>query len=151
MDYFSLTGNVGKNNLTHFTEKMNIVFACTNGRAYSGDLATKNNLILDAVRSRAGVMLLLVACLLLLPLFCGDYVLGPCFVMQYLVSFLVLAIIWLGRRARCIHWLFSWCLVAVSVQWVFLTVQWVGLQCVFVAFPDHTLLRLGLVLLIRIG
>ena len=35
-------------------------------------------------------MLLLVACLLLLPLFCWDYVLGPCFVMQYLVSFLVL-------------------------------------------------------------
>ena len=40
-------------------------------------------------RSMAGVLLLLVHYLLLLPLFCGDLH-GPCFVMQYIVSFLVL-------------------------------------------------------------
>ena len=27
--------------------------------------------------------------------------------------------------------------MAVSVLWPFLTVQWVGLQCVIVAFPGH--------------
>ena len=34
--------------------------------------------------------------------------------------------------------LFSLCLVIVVVQWLFLTVPWVGLQCVIVVFPDHT-------------
>ena len=34
--------------------------------------------------------------------------------------------------------LFFWCLVAVNVLWSFLTVSWVGLQCVIVVFPDHT-------------
>ena len=30
------------------------------------------------------------------------------------------------------------CLVTVNVLWLFLTVPWVGLQCVIVVFPDHT-------------
>ena len=30
------------------------------------------------------------------------------------------------------------CLVTVNVLWLFLTVLWVGLQCVIVVFPDHT-------------
>ena len=30
------------------------------------------------------------------------------------------------------------CFVAVDVLWLFLAVPWVGLQCVIVAFPDHT-------------
>ena len=30
------------------------------------------------------------------------------------------------------------CNVTVNVQWLFLTVPWVGLQCVIVVFPDHT-------------
>ena len=34
--------------------------------------------------------------------------------------------------------LFSLCLVIVVVQWLFLTVPWVGLQCVIMVFPDHT-------------
>ena len=29
------------------------------------------------------------------------------------------------------------CLVTVNVLWLFLTVAWVGLQCVIVVFPDH--------------
>ena len=32
----------------------------------------------------------------------------------------------------------SWCLVTVSVMWLFLTALGTGLQCVFVVFPDHT-------------
>ena len=34
--------------------------------------------------------------------------------------------------------------MTVIVLWLFLTVPWVGLQCVFVVFPDQTHLRLGL-------
>ena len=34
--------------------------------------------------------------------------------------------------------------MTVSVLWHFLTVPWVGLQCVFVVFPDQTHLHLGL-------
>ena len=30
------------------------------------------------------------------------------------------------------------CIVTVNVLWLFLTVQWLGLQCVIEAFPDHT-------------
>ena len=30
------------------------------------------------------------------------------------------------------------CLVTVNVLWLFLTVQWVGLQCVIVVLHDHT-------------
>ena len=32
----------------------------------------------------------------------------------------------------------SWCLVTVVVLWLFLIVQWAGLQCVIVEFPDPT-------------
>ena len=30
------------------------------------------------------------------------------------------------------------CIVTVNVRWLFLTVPWVGLQCVIVVFLDHT-------------
>ena len=30
------------------------------------------------------------------------------------------------------------CIVTVYVVWLFLTMLWVGLQCVIVVFPDHT-------------
>ena len=29
------------------------------------------------------------------------------------------------------------CIVTIDVVWLFLTVPWVGLQCVIVIFPDH--------------
>ena len=35
------------------------------------------------------------------------------------------------------------CIVYVNVLWLFLTVPWVGLQCVIVVFPDHTRLPYG--------
>ena len=28
--------------------------------------------------------------------------------------------------------------VTINLLWLFLTVPWVGLQCVIVVFPDHT-------------
>ena len=31
----------------------------------------------------------------------------------------------------------SWCLVTVSVLWLFCTVPCVGLRCMIVVFPDH--------------
>ena len=34
------------------------------------------------------------------------------------------------------------CIVTINVLWLFLTVPWVGLQCVIVVFPDHTHLLL---------
>ena len=30
------------------------------------------------------------------------------------------------------------CIINTNVLWLFLTVPWVGLQCVIVVFPDHT-------------
>ena len=33
------------------------------------------------------------------------------------------------------------CIVTINVLWLFLTVPWVGLQCVIVVFPDHIHLR----------
>ena len=54
------------------------------------------------------------------------------------------AIISMGKRELvALLCLFSLCLVIVVVQWLFLTVPWVGLQCVIVVFPDHTHLLLN--------
>ena len=41
------------------------------------------------------------------------------------------------ERAVCFA-LIVLCLVTVNDMWLFRTVQWVGLQCVIVVFPDHT-------------
>ena len=43
---------------------------------------------LAAVHIKVVVPLLLIHCLVLLQLFCGDFVFGPCFVVQYLVLFI---------------------------------------------------------------
>ena len=77
--------------------------------------------------------MLLIECLLLLSLFSGDLVLGPCFLnMQYLMSLLVLqSSRWLGKISVCftfINWLSSCCHVAFSILCLFLMVPWVGLQ-----------------------
>ena len=33
--------------------------------------------------------------------------------------------------------------MTIGALWLFLTVAWVGLQCVIVIYPDHTHLRFG--------
>ena len=42
---------------------------------------------ISAEQSKAVVLLLLMHCLLLPPLFCGGFMVGPCFVVHYLVYF----------------------------------------------------------------
>ena len=42
------------------------------------------------------------------------------------------------RELAALFQLSSWCLVTVSVLWLFFKVLWVGLQCVIVFFLDHT-------------
>ena len=59
--------------------------------------------------------------------------------MHYFVFFSSFAIILKGKRELVALPLLSYeCLVAVNVLWLFLTVPWVGLQCVVVVFPDHS-------------
>ena len=75
---------------------------------------------------------------------------GPCFVMQYISKFFnhldgeeragcfTLSLCGLVTYLVALLSLSSCCLVNIIVQWRFLTVPWVGLQCVIVAFPNHT-------------
>ena len=58
----------------------------------------------------------------------------PCFVVQFKCPLVLQSS---RDRWRCFT-LYSWCHVAVSVLCLFLTVPWVGMQCVLVAFPGHT-------------
>ena len=49
------------------------------------------------------------------------------------------AIILKRRRKLVVLLLLSYrCIVTINVLWLFLTVPWVGLQCVIVLFADHT-------------
>ena len=88
------------------------------------------------VHSKAVVLLLLIHSLMFLPLDCGGSVFGSCFVMHYLVFFLVLQSSWRGRESMMSY--FN-CLPTtyISVLWLFLTVPWVGLKCVSKELPDH--------------
>ena len=62
------------------------------------------------------------------------------FGMHYSVSFLVCNHLEEEETAGCFAFVVlpSECLVSVYVLWLFLTVPWVGLQCVIVVVPDHT-------------
>ena len=52
-----------------------------------------------AVRSKAVILILFIRCLLLLPWFVDVLkMLGPCFGLQYFVSFLVFVIVTLGEE-----------------------------------------------------
>ena len=49
------------------------------------------------------------------------------------------AIIWKRKRKLFANLLLpSRYIITLNVIWLFLTVPWVGLQCVIVVFPDHT-------------
>ena len=83
---------------------------------------------------KVAVLLLLIRCCSHCGVLCLFHVL-LCIVCV-LSSF---AIISMGKRELvALLCLFSLCLVIVVVQWLFLTVPWVGLQCVILVFPDHT-------------
>ena len=62
--------------------------------------------------------------------------LGPCFVIQYSVSFLLFNHLDEEERAVCFT-LFS-AVLGLSVMWLFLVVSWFGLKSEIVTFPDHT-------------
>ena len=56
----------------------------------------------------------------------------------YALQCVSLAIILKRKRELVALLLLSYgCLITVNVLWLFLTVQWVGLQCVIVVFPVH--------------
>ena len=52
----------------------------------------------------------------------------------------------LNRKRKLVALLFMSyrCIVTINVLWLVFTVAWVGLQCVIVAFPDHSLLLLNI-------
>ena len=55
---------------------------------------------------------------------------NPCFGFAIILT-------WKGELVALFYLSFL-CLVTINVLWLFLTVPWVGLQCVIVIFPDHT-------------
>ena len=56
-----------------------------------------------------------------------------------LFALLYFAIILKRKRKQVALLLLSYrCIVTINVLWLFLTMPWVGLQCVIVVFPDHT-------------
>ena len=96
---------------------------------------------LAAVRSKVVVLLLFIV---VVPIVCKGMfgVVRFLFVMQYFVSFLVL-----GKRELIpLLLLFSSRHVAIIVLCLIFTVCWIDLQCVIIAFSDHTYLRLELLL-----
>ena len=42
------------------------------------------------------------------------------------------------ERAGCFVLIVFLVIITVNIMWLFLTMPWVGLQCVILAFPDHT-------------
>ena len=92
---------------------------------------------LAVVCSKVVVLLLLIRCWLLLPVW--DSVIVLCFIVPYFALLCVyssFAIISMGKREPvALLCLSSWCLVI--VVWLFLTMPRVCLQFVIMVFPDH--------------
>ena len=90
-----------------------------------------------AVRSKAvASLLLLIYCLIYFLLFEGVLCLSLfCYALLCIHS--SFAIILRRKRKLVVLLLLSYsCIVTINIQWLFLTVPWVGLQCVIVEFPD---------------
>ena len=86
------------------------------------------------------MILLLIHCLFLLLLW--GFCVWSYFCYTVLGSLSCFAIILMGKRVLVALLYLSTCLVTVKVLWLFLTVPWVGLQCVIVVSPYHTHLLL---------
>ena len=71
---------------------------------------------------------------------CGGSVLNFVWYVLPCVLYSFATILTRKRELVALLLLFLLCLVTVKVQWLFLTVSWVGLQCVIVVFPGHTYL-----------
>ena len=84
------------------------------------------------------ILLLLIYCLMDSSLFVGVLCLSL-FCYALLCVYSSFAIILNRTRKLFALLLLSYrCIVTINVLWLFLTVLWVGLQCVIVVFPDHT-------------
>ena len=68
--------------------------------------------------------------------YCRGFMSGLCFAIQYFMSFWICYHLDGEKRAGCFT--LTVFLVTVSVLWLFLTVPWIGLQCVILVFPDQT-------------
>ena len=64
----------------------------------------------------------------------GGSVFGPCCVMHYFVSIIQMS----TRAPVAFLYLPPWCLMTVSILWLFRVVLRISLQCVIEVFPDHT-------------
>ena len=84
------------------------------------------------------LLLLMIYCLMYFPLFVGVLCLSLfcCALLCVHSSFAII----LKRKRKLIALLLlsHICIVTINVLWRFITVPWVGLQCVIVVFPDHT-------------
>ena len=58
--------------------------------------------------------------------------------MYYFLSIIILQVLKNKRKLAALLSLSYRCIVSINVLWLFLTVLWVGLQYVFVVFPNHT-------------
>ena len=66
------------------------------------------------------------------PIVCGS----SCALLCVHSSF---AIILKRKKKLVVSLLLSYrCIVTINILWLFLTVPWVGLQCVIAVFPDYT-------------
>ena len=83
------------------------------------------------------VLLLLICCLMYFPLFVGVLCSSlVCY--ELLCAHSSFAIILKRKIKLVVLLLLSYrCIVTVNVPWLFITVSWVGLQCVIVVFPDN--------------
>ena len=86
-----------------------------------------------AVHSKV-VVLLLIHCLLLLPLVVGFLCVASLFCCAVFVPFLLLQ----SSRWERQRWLLYFGCHLLGVLCLFLTMPWLGLQFVIVAFPGHT-------------
>ena len=91
----------------------------------------------------SGLLRLLSGSVVVVSLLIVDPIVGFCICSLFCCSLLCVissfTIILVGKRGLlALPCLSSCCLVIVIVLWLFLTVPWVGVQCVIVVFPDHT-------------
>ena len=78
---------------------------------------------------------------IVLPIVCGSFVFV--FVLLCITFFVHSSFAIILKRKRELVDLLLWsyrCIVTINVLWLFLTVPWVGLQCVIMVFPDHSIL-----------
>ena len=84
------------------------------------------------------VLLLLIYCFMYFPLFMEVLCLSLfCYALHCVHSSFAI-ILKRKRKVVALLLLTYRCIVTVKVMWLFLTVPWVGLQCVILVFPDHT-------------